>query len=245
MPNWQRDKQYKVCTVERVSVHDEGEESYTLSFGDGTSIMGRGWPPPETGQKMRLYGRGLGYPVRGMAVEEDDGSLRLLSYMTEAEMKADREQQAATRKRKREKEWIEGLDAYRKRVKVLPKPFRGRLNFFLSQEGWGPEFGGYELFTCEEAVKVALHVSPTDKPQEAIRAFYDLPWSEQKDVLGEGHSGNTVGKACRLAVLYLLEPELVWKDHATACAFAGCQEAGCYSGLSEMEILVQATQGRT
>lgn len=46
-------------------------------------------------------------------------------------------------------------------------------------------------------------------------------------VISEGHSGNTFGMACRLAYLYLTEPENVIKLHGALAPLVGSKEYGC------------------
>lgn len=78
------DKQFETHTVDKVEVYQEG---WVLTFDDSFSLFCTSdecKTAPEVGEIARLYGRGLGYPVRGIVVGE-----RRYRYKTEAEEAAD------------------------------------------------------------------------------------------------------------------------------------------------------------
>lgn len=162
---------------------------------------------PKVGDRLRLYGS-FGHPVQGIQINED-----VVFYR-------DQEQREASRRR-----WLEDHEAQKARsftlrqgeldaeFDALPPFFRRRIERFRDEN---PDFRkdseGYEMFACTEAVKIAYALEPTiPVPSEesiaaAVKEFYDKPWDEQKRIvpdLGEGHSGNTFGGACSLAVAYL------------------------------------------
>lgn len=65
--------------------------------------------------------------------------------------------------------------------------------------GFGRE---YNLFSCEEGIKIAESLKTKDK----IIEFHKATWEEQKimvPTIDDGHSGNTFGMACKLAIAYL------------------------------------------
>jgi hypothetical protein len=66
-------------------------------------------------------------------------------------------------------------------------------------EGMGE---GYNRFCCEQAITIAESLRTKDR----IIEFHKMTWDEQKSLvpgLDDGHSGNTFGVACRLAIVYL------------------------------------------
>jgi hypothetical protein len=66
-------------------------------------------------------------------------------------------------------------------------------------EGMGE---GYNRFCCEQGIIIAESLRTKDK----IFEFNKMGWDEQKKLvpgLDDGHSGNTFGMACRLAIAYL------------------------------------------
>ena len=61
---------------------------------------------------------------------------------------------------------------------------------------------GYNRYCCEQAIIIAESLRNKDK----IVEFHKMGWGEQKALvpgLDDGHSGNTFGVACRLAIAYL------------------------------------------
>ena len=66
-------------------------------------------------------------------------------------------------------------------------------------EGFGLE---YNLFACEEAIKIATSLRSKDK----IIEFHKSSWEDQKLMvpsISDDHSGNTFGMACKIAMVYL------------------------------------------
>lgn len=66
-------------------------------------------------------------------------------------------------------------------------------------EGFGKE---YNMFCCEQGIIIAKAL----ENKEAIIEFHKSSWAEQKAMvpgLDDGHSGNTFGMSCRLAIEYL------------------------------------------
>lgn len=65
--------------------------------------------------------------------------------------------------------------------------------------GFGKE---YNLFACEEGIKI----SEALKTKEKIIEFHKSTWEVQKEMvptIDDGHSGNTFGLACKLAIAYI------------------------------------------
>lgn len=184
--------------------------------------------PPAVGETIRCYGRGMGYPIRGVAIVDKDGNPRVYRYHTEDESQKHREEMVAARKKEESDKFQENLSEFTKAVMDLPPMFRARMERFLQKPGWGAEFGNYELFSCREALKI-LEVCKTP---DQIRAFHGMKWEEQKKMvptLDDGHSGNTFGMACKLALIYVEKPEMLPLFHGALCPLVGCQNYGCYA----------------
>jgi hypothetical protein len=195
---------------------------------------------PKPGSIMRLYGRGLGYPVRGVFVdgvksyyrtqEEDD------QYREDERRKQDEREEA--------KHMLRGRADDDYKLAKLPSVFQERIRAFRARNPKFFHFEGYELFTCEQAVKIAgmeyfaAARNSGDRQQisDALKAFMDLPWEQQHAAgLDGGHSGNTFGVACTLAYLYMTQPELIPKAHGAMCALAGCEDYGCWASTAEAQ----------
>lgn len=181
------------------------------------------WPfEPAPGMTARFYGRGFGYTVRGLAINGVE-----FFYRTEAEDDERHKKAAEEADAKKKREAEEELPRNLQRIAALPEFFRRRLERF----NWNnPDFWweslAYELFTCEQAVIIAV-ACPTG---DDVKAFAAMAYAEQRQRvpdLDDGHSGNTFGMACRLAFWYVTEPQNVVKEHGALCALVGCKAYGC------------------
>lgn len=182
-----------------------------------------GLPAPRVGELLRLYGKGIGFTVRGIVVNG-----RVYRYLTEAQ---DIERHSAwclEQETKRERELESNRADIDQRIASLPTLFRERLKKFQRDGGheFRRDYEGYELFCCEQAVAIALALQTT----EAIKAFHAADWDEQKRLvpsLSDEHSGNTFGMACALAKAYIEKPEFVTKMHGALTPLVGCEAYGC------------------
>jgi len=229
MTNFEQDAQFTSEKIVSVAPQACGEEAgWSLTFEKGFSLWCPGKlcaQPPSPGETARLYGKGIGYNVRGIVI---DG--RVYRYLTEAEEAEQHRQQLLERDRQNQ----ERLDRERAerdaRRAALPEPFRLRLDGFeAARPNWRRDHEPYELFCCEEATRLAARF-PTS---EALMAFSKLGHEEQKvaapEVRLSEHSGNTFGAALNFAAGYLNTPGLVPMFHAAICPLLGCKECGCYA----------------
>lgn len=225
-----RDTDYEDATVQKCVREEDGWnvtwlDGWSLFVADESGTMAG----PEPGTVLRMFGRGVGWPVRGIGLvagPRHGGELvGLYRYQTKEEYEADMEQRLREEKERRRKAWEDGKEAFAARVKALPEAFRERIEFFMRRQDWGPEFGGYELFSCEEAVKITKYVGHAGQ----IRAFYDDREAQKQAGMSSDHSGNTFGTACLLATAFLRDPHLVPKMHGALCPLVGCHDYGCYS----------------
>jgi len=127
-------------------------------------------------------------------------------------------------------------ESFMARVEALPEGFRERMRGFIATSpSWAWECGPYELFCCEEAVKIANTLGSV----EAVRSFAKAPQAEQKTAVPsmefDEHSGNTFGSAVLFAVISLESPDALPKYHAAICPLMGCEDAGCWSARSNRD----------
>lgn len=216
------DPEFRETTIRSVSKEGDGWTldlvgfSFHISHVDGLE--------PKAGMTARFYGRGVGYPVRGVTL---DG--KVVFYRTEEEQDALRAQWIADEKAKKRKYFEENKTALDARIEALPPEFVKRIVGFIDRR---PDFRyemlPYELFVCEQAVVFARALGSA----EAVKEFHAMPYESQRirvPEMGNDHSGNTFGAACQLANLFLTEPALVPKSHGALCPMVGCQEYGCWS----------------
>lgn len=227
-------RDYVVTSVEPrhdIAVTQQSTGAWTIG-ADGWSLLvidEYGTKAPVVGDTLRVFGEGFGYTVRGIGLHVRDGALlALYRYQTEDESERAHEHAVADSKAKRRAEWEAKKVETAAAIKALPKPFQDRIEFFMRDPAWGPDFGPYELFCCTEAVKIADALGTDEK----IIAWHGLGWDEQKaavPAISGDHSGNTFGTACVLARLYVKDPTLVPKMHGAMCPLVGCKDYGCYS----------------
>jgi hypothetical protein len=175
---------------------------------------------PKVGMMARFYGRGIGYTVRGLDL---DGIQ--VFYRTPEQQREKDQADLLESERKQKAEFERARESMDRRVDTLPRVFRERIEKFRKNN---PDFRwkyeGYELFVCEEAIKIAAWCKTTD----AIKAFHKLLWEEQKKAgVSDDHSGNTLGMAFRLALWYVTVPENGAKDHGALTPLVGCKDYGC------------------
>lgn len=215
------DPEFETAVVKSV---DKESDGWGITRADGWSfyVPAKHGVEPHPGDVARFYGRGIGYTVRGLALND-----RLVFYRTEAEERAKFEQEMAESNERRRQEFEAKRADHDARISALPDVFQRRIRKFQTTS---PDFRwkheGYELMCCEQAV---LFVE-TLKTDEAVAAFHAAPWEQKKIMipgLDEGHSGNSFDFACRLARAYLRDPELVYLDHGTLTILVGCEQYGC------------------
>ena len=221
---WENDPQFESYIVKEAQPGDGG---WSLTFAEGTGI----WCPsehcqqePQPGETARLYGKGFGYPVRGIAIggrsyryltdEQEDARHAAWVEAQHAERQAKLDSERATR------------DATRA---GLPALFRERIEGFIAaRPHWRRDYESYELFVCTEAVKIADRFKG-DGP--AIGGFHGADSAAQKELVPDldysAHSGNTFGAACHLARLFIDAPQRVPLQHGALCPLVGCAEYGC------------------
>ena len=195
-----------------------GESGWSLFVPEDSPVK------PAVGMVARFYGRGIGYPVRGLFL---DG--QRVFYRTEAEQRAQFEADAARRQSEREAEFEAKREETDRRIEALPEDFRRRIYRFQQHGGrkFRVEFEPYELFVCEQAVAIASAFTS----EEEIEAFREKPWADKMaavPALTDQHSGNTFGCSVVLAKAVKRDPTLVTKIHGALTPLVGCAEYGCH-----------------
>lgn len=181
---------------------------------DGSITMDDGWSlgvPAEALSEMRvhdrvyLWGRGIGYPIRGVATR------RVVAwYRTEDEQEAFLAQEIEESHRKQRERYAAAKRELAAQYDALPDVFKRRVDGLRARGGpnWSWKYEAYELFCCTEACKIIA------SPESPIG-------------LSDEHSGNTIGVVKMLATLHAQDPELVVIAHGAMCPLVGCSEYGC------------------
>lgn len=231
-----RDTEFEDQTVR--SVDSRGEDGWGITMGNGWSfwVPSTSPIPPTAGMHVRMYGKGIGYDVRGLFL---DG--RKVFYRTDAEQRQKWKDEKRAEEEKRQGELDATRDDRDARWAKLPDFFRARFTRFNEHAAnFRRDYEPYELFVCEQAVEIAngLRVENAgDTEAERDKAyvpifnrFRELPFEEQRKAvpkMEDGHSGNTFGCAAFLARLYLTNAPLVAKAHGAMVPLVGCEAYGC------------------
>jgi hypothetical protein len=223
---WKSDSEFQDGVIEGVRRESKG---YSITV-EGWSLWVECDFEPMVGDRVRYFGRGVGYSVRGVVLFPKTGGMPLVvRYKTADEETAAQEQESRNQEAKREQEFQTERADRDRRIDALPEIFRKRM-FKFQQDGglaYRRDYEPYELFTVEQAVVIAKAL----KTEDAIRAFHRMgTWEAQKaavpNISGD-HSGNTFGCACVLALAYVANPEFVVKMHGALTPLVGCEAYGC------------------
>ena len=212
------DEEFQEKTITGV---EEQADCYILSFDSSCLSVPKADVVPRVGQTARLYGRGLGFSVRGVVV---DG--RAIYYRTKREQE-DKEQQDREAYRQRQRDEFEEkrqqMDAA---YRDLHPAFKARIDKFRNANPdfrW--QFESYEMMCCVDAQSIAAKL----RTPEAIEQFRNLAFEEQRKQvsISDGHSGNSFGAAVSLASAFAEDPKLVILMHGALTPLVGCVDYGC------------------
>lgn len=201
IPQMKAEDDYEDSTITKVEPYTDGH-GWSVSMGSLCLGVPRieGKPEPHAGDTIRVYSKGLGFAFHGIDLNGVE-----VFYRTPYERLAERVRWLAEYDRKQRERLAEQGSEYEAQVAALPGPLRERIKRFERQS---PSFwldsGGYELFCCTEAAKIAEALSKLDRDDDwALRVawFRSLKFEEQQRIadISDGHSGNTFGVACMLA----------------------------------------------
>lgn len=185
--------------IEKADHHAGGT---TVTFDGGLCTVLRG-PRVEVGDIVTFWDGGTSPGFNG---ERHGWALNgeVVEWLTPWERAAKRVKWLADHDRRQRERFEEERAKLDADYGGLSAPMKARIDRFRAER---PDFRvtseAYELFACVEAEKIAAHLRPQveagTSPEDAVRAFYDAPWDEQKLVVDDGHSGNTFGGACSMA----------------------------------------------
>lgn len=216
------DRQFQDSILSKV---EDFGDSWAITHSEGRTLcIPRYAAVPKIGDTARFYGRGIGYPVRGVDIAGVE-----VYYSTEAEYAAKLQLEQDAAKMKRQAEYAAHRDNNTARINALPGPLQKRLFQFRERNPeFGSEFEGYELATAEMAAAVfhAAERRGEESAEDWFKRFREAPWVNQEAIFGpacEGASGNMAEFAIRQAWLLTTAPDYVPKDHGALCILVGCE----------------------
>lgn len=216
-----------IAEAERVE-RDGVEPFYIITDTDGfrTVIPINLEAIPKPGSHVRYFGQPGAEFVRGVLID------RNVSFYVTAEQVAE-EQRRFLLERASEKvrDLMATAGQREERWSKLPLQFQQRFAGYYQRGGdlWRAEFETYELYVCEEAVKIAsvLTLEDFDNTKKAIEMADAV--REKVTNLDPDHSANTIQGAVVMAFWYLKDPSRVPFMHGALCTAVGCRESMCYS----------------
>ena len=216
---WAGDSEFETFKLENVKSCKSG---WTIVFDGGWHLQIAESPVvPKIGMTVTVFRHAFGSPIRGLLL---DG--QCIYYRTreeeDAKNKADCEAIDAVRR----EEFERGRVLMDAQYDGLPQCFRDRIDRFRKNNpNFRWKYESYELFVCVEAVAIAQTIGTA----EGVAAFMKKDWTAQRSQvpkLSDGHSGNTFGAACRLAMDFLTDENLVRQRHGAMSALVGSKEYG-------------------
>jgi len=214
------DFEWRIATIKSLFKADKG---YDITFTDGWSLWVAEHPTyiPKIGDAVQLFGKGIGHTIRGITINDV-----VFRYKTPLEAEKEFKKSIELADKEKKAKFKENKKNIDKRFKALPEVFQTRImKFRNTNPDFRWQYEDYELFCCEEAIKIADHF----KTPDAIYTWSKLPYEEQDKLYkaDPNHSGNTFAFARRLAYLYLSNPDSVIKEHGALVLLVGCKEYGC------------------
>jgi hypothetical protein len=209
----------KDYTIKEVT---DSKDWYSISTTDSTGfgIKKKYGVVPKQGDIVTLYTKNFS-TIRGI----DLNGIRIF-YKTDEELEQDRIEWLENHEREKQEKFKKNKVKMDKQYNNLPNAFKQRIDRFRANNPrFRIDYESYELFCCEQAIEIAKAC----KTPEEVKIFSEKTWEEQqKQVkkLSDGHSGNTFGCACRLAVLYLQNEGDVKKLHGSLSPLVGSEEYG-------------------
>jgi hypothetical protein len=217
-------------TLEEILEHDPPTEVRTVTkVHDGAITMSSGWsigctlPDVQIGDVVLMWGRGVGFTVRGLVVGG-----RIDRYRTEDENREWEQAQVEAANQRRRDDFEKQRPELDRQFAQLPEAFQRRIARFREAGGpdWRWEYEPYEMMVCVDAVKIAEFCLTEGI---TIGSFAGLPWDEQKRAgISDGHSGNSFSAAVHLARLWP-NPDAVVAEHGALVPLVGCEAFGCHT----------------
>lgn len=184
----------------------------------------RFWPAPTWGTRIR------GAALRGVVV----------FYRTPEEQDEMERGELAELQEREQAEFEEEKDDLDRRFDALPEPFRRRIEHRRERN---PDFRwkheSYELFCCEEAIKIAAVAREAEESAAWLREWWQSPAAAQAAAipnLDPQHSGNTFSVAAHLALAWLRDDDAVVRSPGAQAGLYGLVAYGDATAGELLEI---------
>lgn len=196
------DKEFQERTIDAVS--DDGDGWDICIDRNGHLFVKKvdGFEP-KNGMIMRTYGKGFGYSVRGVDIDNVTHF-----YRTPEQAEQDHKDWCENHKKEQKERYEKAKNQLEEDYKSLPPEYQKRIDRLRKKDpDTRYEWESYEMFILKQSAIIASKF----KTEEEVAEWSKSSWDEQvKKVpeLDEGHSGNTFGCAVQFAKRYLKGYEL-------------------------------------
>lgn len=206
-------------TISRIS---EDAMCYSISTNSSGFVLCKKYNVvPKIGDVITLYCKGFAH-IRGMDINGTK-----IFYKTDEELEAHRVKELAKIEQRQRDEFERSKSQLDAQYESLPNCFKQRIDKFRTNN---PEFRvkyeSYEMFCCLEAIKIANGCKTVEKVREFHKDSFTDEMKALVPDLDDGHSGNTFGMACQLAVIYLESPKHLRQVHGAISPLVGSAEHG-------------------
>lgn len=218
---------------EKISKVTKEGDWYEVGSGNGVfALEAKYGVEPKVGDIVELYSdTGPWRPIEGVKIND-----AIVFQNSDEQIEANHQEWIKKNAEEKKQKFEQHKAELDKTYESLPPEFRARIDRFRAKrEGFRVSHEAYEMFCCEDAVKMAN----TLKTVEKLREYRDAKNEDQKKMVPDvdyvNHSGNTFGAACLLADLYLKAPKMVKYFHGSLATLTGCEEYGCHPMTKEEE----------
>lgn len=210
----EEDAEFEDTVIEKVGTgHGRTAE---ITRTDGWSMLvdvpeDKEWP--KAGDQLRVYGRGIGFPWFGYAINGD-----VYKYETPFERFATRIKMLASSDRRRREQLDAGRDDLDTWYSELTGPYAARIARFRERPDFEVEAGSYETYPVLMAQRIEAWVRDNEiegeTPHDVIERFRQMAHGDQAKAIHAGKedkygiSGHQFDCACGLALAVLEGKEI-------------------------------------
>lgn len=236
--NWRDDKDFQDEVIKSAKVIGGVGGHYVIDFVDGWSFLGIDVSMgrlPQPGETLRQFPGGIGRRVRGCVLDPNGDNPVVYYYRTPDEQEKRNKSESKRYKQEKREKFEKDRESMDARVAALPFVLRARIELFRANcPDFRWEYESYELFCCEEAVKISTAL----KSVAEVERFSKLSFQDQRaaiPALSGEHSGNTFGCAMQFASFLLREDRaLPYLAHGALTPLVGCKDYGCVHPRPEL-----------
>lgn len=198
------------------------DDCYSITAGsNGFVLYKKHNIAPKVGDIITLHCKGFSH-IRGMDINGTK-----IFYKTDEELETHRQKEMEKYEQKKKDDFEKSKSKLDAQYDSLPIYFKQRIDKFRTNNpDFRVDYEAYELFCCMEAIKIANGC----KTLENVIKFHKDSFSDEMKQLvpnlDDGHSGNTFGAACQLAIVYLQSPKQLRSVHGALAPLVGSADYG-------------------